>query len=457
MRCRRSASLALNAVLFLAVFVSFYLSDTVTVSVHARATQPSPRAADAAAARKDTSQTPPLYDATTLQRAAADFSTLSVAQRDGYGSIAGSDRRHSLPLITGDGFRHLADAYVEPGRSQSGSAALDVFGPDQPGWCASLGTSLELAGEEALVLFVSTMVGPEFFATRCLEDITVPFVLVTHNGDEPMPGAFAARLGLPRLVHWFAQNCDRAHPKLTCIPIGLENRRWGPPNERGHHGSMPELMLGFLAVLAPAQSAAAVAARVAAAATADGGDAGPPHTWAFFDRGTHAEVRDPLYASILSAAPPLSWINTAGPSGGLHKSIPHEMYRYMLTLAANVCPRGNGLDTHRSWETLLLGRTMIATRGPLDPLWAGLPVLLLEDWTELVAPGAEVRILNATRDYAARAPLAADMLFATHWLCLIGKAARREAEFCGTQALLGTLRGEGGAQRRAARTRVSEI
>ena len=124
----------------------------------------------------------------------------------------------------------------------------------------------------------------------------------------------------------------------------------------------------------------------------------------------------------------------------------------MLTLVAMVCPRGNGLDTHRMWESLLLGRTTIVTRGPLDPLWADLPVLILNDWSMITAPDMEERVLNATEAFAERAargpPFAVEKLFATHWLCLIGRAARREAEFCGIDALKLTLSGEAGRRRR---------
>ena len=48
-----------------------------------------------------------------------------------------------------------------------------------------------------------------------------------------------------------------------------------------------------------------------------------------------------------------------------------------------VCPEGNGPDTHRFWETLYMGRVPIArlTRATED--FKDLPVVWLNDWTEL--------------------------------------------------------------------------
>ncbi|MDP2738285.1 MAG: hypothetical protein Q8O82_06150 [Pseudorhodobacter sp.] len=53
--------------------------------------------------------------------------------------------------------------------------------------------------------------------------------------------------------------------------------------------------------------------------------------------------------------------------------------RYPFVLSAT----GNALDCHRTWEALYLGATVIAMHSPLDPLYEGLPVVLVHDWGEL--------------------------------------------------------------------------
>lgn len=47
-------------------------------------------------------------------------------------------------------------------------------------------------------------------------------------------------------------------------------------------------------------------------------------------------------------------------------------------------PPGNGLQSHRTWEALVAGRVPIVLRtdGPMDDLYTGLPVLLVDGWSE---------------------------------------------------------------------------
>jgi hypothetical protein len=115
---------------------------------------------------------------------------------------------------------------------------------------------LNFRTQQAVVLFITSNQVLPFFSSGCFESILIPVVLITHNGDEDQPSDGNAQyLDHPNLVHWFAQNCDRVHEKLTCIPIGIENRQWGPPSDVGSHGSMPELLLGMMATRMPAYDA----------------------------------------------------------------------------------------------------------------------------------------------------------------------------------------------------------
>ena len=45
-----------------------------------------------------------------------------------------------------------------------------------------------------------------------------------------------------------------------------------------------------------------------------------------------------------------------------------------------ISPFGNGLDTHRTWEALVLGCIPIVKTSPLDSLYTNLPVLIISDW-----------------------------------------------------------------------------
>jgi hypothetical protein len=294
--------------------------------------------------------------------------------------------------------------------------------------CESAGRSLNLYKEQALLLFIQNSFVRLFFASGCFERIAFPVVLITHNGDENQPSdENAPYLNHPYLIHWFAQNCDRLHEKLTCIPIGIENRQWGPPSNEGTHGTMPELLLGMMISRMHEHNSwdLALIARK---------DKSYQHTWAFFSRNTHSS-RDDLISILEKSSP--HWVRTTGASNG-GKFFVSDFYRNVLQHVAIVCPRGHGLDTHRAWESLYLGRVIITLHSPADKLWEGLPVVLLDSWDELLTH--ENIILDAAVKFAtATNNLNFQKLFMPHWICLIGTAANRSSNFCGREAILRRL------------------
>ena len=48
---------------------------------------------------------------------------------------------------------------------------------------------------------------------------------------------------------------------------------------------------------------------------------------------------------------------------------------------------GNGLDCHRTWEVLFLGGIVITKNSSLNPLYKNLPVVLVDDWDEVIIDG----------------------------------------------------------------------
>ena len=48
-----------------------------------------------------------------------------------------------------------------------------------------------------------------------------------------------------------------------------------------------------------------------------------------------------------------------------------------------VCPEGNGIDCHRVWEVLLLGRVPIVRKNSVSFQFKELPVVYVDDWNEL--------------------------------------------------------------------------
>lgn len=57
----------------------------------------------------------------------------------------------------------------------------------------------------------------------------------------------------------------------------------------------------------------------------------------------------------------------------------HQLRSHKFTLA----PEGNGVDTHRLWETIYMGGIPIVKRSEVHKNWDDLPIAFINDWNEL--------------------------------------------------------------------------
>ena len=324
--------------------------------------------------------------------------SLSAAPPRSWLDADGRDRRPSAPLVTGDGFRAAADMRCEPPDDECATV-------DAAGWAAAR------PGAAAVVFVKQDHVGP-FFARALprLRAAGVRFVLVTHNSDAPAPASEedARRLDdEPLLLAWFAQNPSRAHGKLRALPLGFENRY-------NAFGRYPEALLR---------------GRAAAAAA-------PPRrlVLAAFSAATNPGVRGPLAAAAVAAF---------GANATLSAGVAPGQEAWYAAVAEHrlvLCPAGHGLDTHRAWETLYLGRVPVVERSAIDPLFEGLPVLVLESWRALGEEGAAQALERRLAALEARAAAGeldgAGLRLSTHVCRIFAAAGRaREAAGCGEVAL----------------------
>ena len=60
-----------------------------------------------------------------------------------------------------------------------------------------------------------------------------------------------------------------------------------------------------------------------------------------------------------------------------------DWYQDIMRHRMVLCPRGNGLDTHRTWEALYLGRVPVVKASEMDATFERLPVIVLNDWADL--------------------------------------------------------------------------
>jgi hypothetical protein len=207
------------------------------------------------------------------------------------------------------------------------------------------------------------------FLDEVLPRIRARFVLLSGDEDWSIPSDFARAAELcasDKLLGWFAQNFDGVDPtgKIAPLPIGIDfhtisnRRRWGHPlaTPREQEIELQELQ----ANMPPTERRL-------------------PRVHADFHFNKHAraimgESRDDVEAT-LRANPLIDFQQTKIPRLDLWR----EKTRYAFV----VSPHGNGLDCHRTWESLALGNIVIVKRSPLDPLYDGLPVVIVEEWSQI--------------------------------------------------------------------------
>ncbi len=242
------------------------------------------------------------------------------------------NRAVTPPFISGDAFRSFCDfAYDELTTSMDPTQV-------QPG----------------NAVFVKTDYATHFFE-KVHPKILHPYVLVTHNSDDVAPGVCAKYLDDPKLLAWFAQNYDGTpHPKMHPIPIGIANACWG-------HGNVQTL----------AKVQAMPLAKKHLAYMNIVVQTFPSERKVVFD---HLAKRN--YCRV-------------------EEKVSHEPFlKAIASSTFVVSPRGNGLDTHRLWEALYLGSIPIVRASSIDPVYEGLPVLVVKEWSEV----SEELLNNAKRE-----------------------------------------------------------
>ena len=209
------------------------------------------------------------------------------------------------------------------------------------------------------------------FAEHTLPQLRARVALITGDEDWAIPSGFAGARDIianEHVICWFAQNCDGTDTsgKVLPIPIGIDfhtianGRRWK------HWQATPrqqELGLERLQAAMPANRDRLVRA----------------HADFHFNMGKDresADSREAVHATLLANP------NVDFQSRKLSRS---RLWRERTRYAFVISPRGHGLDCHRTWESLALGNIPIVKRSPLDAIYEGLPVVIVDAWEDITA------------------------------------------------------------------------
>jgi hypothetical protein len=85
----------------------------------------------------------------------------------------------------------------------------------------------------------------------------------------------------------------------------------------------------------------------------------------------------------------------------VYRTIKKTFDKYLVDTAASkfeMAPKGFAWDTYRLWECLYIGTIPVVKTSQLDSLYAGLPVLIVQDWKEVTEDFLNIKYLEMSRN-----------------------------------------------------------
>jgi len=198
-------------------------------------------------------------------------------------------------------------------------------------------------------------------------EINNPYILISHNSDKNIEIEDIKYAQDKKIIHWFAQNLNvKSSDKISVLPIGLENLRYnknGVVNDFLNISKITEQKNGVLCS---------------------------------FNENTNFTERSRLNKIINKIE-------------FLENKKFDSSKEYLISLNKsnfNICPSGNGLDTHRIWESLVFKVTPIVERNNMTQNFydMGVPLIILDDWTQLnnlsIDKLNKLNEININKDYS---------------------------------------------------------
>lgn len=263
-----------------------------------------------------------------------------------------SKRKSSYPYISGDTFRAICDHHID-----------ETNRPFDPKNVAM--------GD---IIFVRALPGCLDTFVKNLPHIQNQFILITHRSDYTMPGDYAFLLNDDRIIAWFAENKGILnHPKLFPIPIGLSD---------------PHTPHGKIEIITEAIAATRNVAK--------------KHLlYVNFEPSTNSKVRNSIFQHFSKLS--FSYLAERKVWGEYLKELAYS--KFVLS------PPGNGMDCHRTWEALLMGSIPVIKSTSIDYLFDDLPVVIVQDWSEVTQKFLEKKYANMRRK-----TYNFNKLYADYWL-----------------------------------------
>ena len=243
--------------------------------------------------------------------------------------------------------------------------------------------------KDGSVVYVHGSAIPAFI----LHELPHRIILVSGDSDESIPAMvmnsseFKKFIESEKIIHWFSQNAVIKHPKLTLIPIGMDYHTKENPLEQ-------ETELIRVKNNAPMLRDRKIKC----------------YSNFHFNKSYLNKLTYDRYDAINKINKDLIFYESSPVAR-------NKSWENQSEYAFVVSPRGNGLDCHRTWEALILGCIPIVKTSPIDSLFDELPVLIVNDWSDITQT-----LLEKTLQNFSNSQYNYDKLQLSYWMKLIRSA-----------------------------------
>ena len=278
-------------------------------------------------------------------------------------------RPTSWPYISGDSFRSLAQYILDE--------SID-FNP-----------TLVKTGD---VIFVRTNYLGEF-SKKYQPHIGLEnkFILISHNEDMEVDEKTIELIDFNKCQHWFAENLQVKHERISPIPIGLANFYSHQNGETSWFDT--------------------VTANLKGSSNQDHNkiNEGLREKFIFWDFNIDSDKKARLEAEKELEKFPLS-IHS-------HFDSQNEYYKYLTTITHIASPRGRGEDCNRTWEALYFGASPIVIKSVLTDYFKeiGIPLTIIDSWKNLHDEHWIGKFRNKDYSFDTFDPKAIEALWMPYW------------------------------------------
>ena len=236
-----------------------------------------------------------------------------------------------MDWITGEKFQNVGDFTFAPPNKVGGdyNSLPNTFNKDLV--------------KDGSVIYTHSMYTHELL--KEIKQLSKKVTIITHNCDWNIDSSFPVP---ENIIKWYGQNIDVVNPKIESIPIGLENPWWFVKERK------KEKMIAMSETPKDIRKIVYVNHNIS----------------------TNPLQRQEAYEHFQNK--PFATVEHGLNGQGFNNYL-DNIYHHKFV----VCPAGNGIDTHRTWETLYMGSIPIEIRNINNQFYTDLPICFIDDWGEI--------------------------------------------------------------------------